>query len=403
MRIQSSSNRPKAQPRNLTIQVTGFVTENDRTGKPVDYVEGINLDTNQPVKVTLSTQGIEAENAARKSIKDYRDGFRMGRNEYKMEAGGIMSFRTAFPNKDGTQFLAVWPNALAYNAKDAAEVVRIGRPCSLQVFVRKVTQGEGEAASLSREANAILTEWHHDKAFVVKSAQDLIQAGEHVAAAQAAKLRPGFLLRAVEDNTVVGYGVANRSYDREQKRELTRDEMVAQVAEVAQQVLQDHPNATLEVIPNQVLTVSPLQLKDGGDKAITKLEAQAKAYLVRLANGDQDLVMKTTDYQVGFAPNQHFVNAVMTRDPYGPGVDPVLAPTVAHPDLGYSAELAADMTPAPRAAASAPAAAESQAHAEAEIPMAAFDDDEFAGIDDALDAAMDQFDNEAQRARGPGM
>lgn len=98
----------------IIIDVTGFEENDNEIG-----AAGINVLTHEKVVVWLTTQGKAADNSNRNSIRKMRDGFKVGRNPYKLVKGGRVLFKNAFPLNDREgHYMSTWANVLGYNADD---------------------------------------------------------------------------------------------------------------------------------------------------------------------------------------------------------------------------------------------------------------------------------------------
>ncbi len=100
---------------NLVVVVRGF----EEDGKETD-VRGIEPRTRQEVRVALTTTGPEAENPRRISLAKLRDGYRVQRQIYRLEPGGVIAFSRAVSTGKGT-YEAPWPEVLAYDHQQAKE------------------------------------------------------------------------------------------------------------------------------------------------------------------------------------------------------------------------------------------------------------------------------------------
>jgi hypothetical protein len=103
---------------NLVVVVRGFF-EVEGSGKGVG-VQGINPSTRQKVVVFLTTTGPEAENPRRISLAKLRDGYRVQRQTYRLEPGGVIAFSRAVQTGKGV-YTAPWPEVLAYDNQQAKE------------------------------------------------------------------------------------------------------------------------------------------------------------------------------------------------------------------------------------------------------------------------------------------
>lgn len=345
---------PKQNALNLPVLVTEKVEENGRAG-----VKGKNLLDGSEVVVFLTNQGKAAENSNRNSLEKLFNGFKIGRTPYKLEPGGLVSFKQAFPNGGEGRYLSTWANVLAYNEADAKQYCRRSL-ATLRMFEK------------NGKHSGVMFVYEKDPQRHIRGANaDAVQAALVKAAAEYRS--PSFLVRLVDQSgQVVEYDQISKSYNKEAGRDMTPEEVAAHVTQKLKAMQDAIPGASLNIMPADRYTVSPagLTVDEQGKSQVTHFQTAAKAYMEEMENGDVELYCKDTFYKVG-GDNLEFVNGVFPTDPFGPGQDPVLLG-----NLKYAPEFVDSM-----AADQAAPAEEPEAPPAAPVLPATGTDDPFGALD----------------------
>ncbi len=308
MRLKSLAPQQETNSYNLVVEVSGFGKTPD--GK-ASTVKGTNLVTGEAVEVMLSNKGNLADNVNRKSLADFEKGFKVGPNKYKVEPGGVMSFRApGWEPKPGEPKIAFWADALAFN-KDQAETNLKAGLVTLRVF-----------EPTGKPAHGALTVWHEDKVTSAPTAKELapaVLAHQKEAGAQA-----GFLARHIKGQEVVELQILQAAYDKETKQARTpeaatkiiMDKMVA----VAERVEADR----VDIVPTTRYSVlSAMTASQSGKDQMPKWRGLESLFIKTLDDGDREMLAKKAFFTIG-GDNLDFVNDVKPLDPYGPGIDPGL-------------------------------------------------------------------------------
>jgi hypothetical protein len=310
MRIASSKSAQRAENVNLPVRVEGFVQKDNAFG-----VKGIDLRNNKPVTVFLSTEGKAAENAQRKSIQSLKDGFKIGRNTFTLEPGGIVSFKGAFSGRDG-DYISTWANVLAFNASDAEQYVRQSDAAMLRMYEKKGVH-RGTVYIYEADPAAHITG---------ASAEELREGLAGAVESTTPGAKPGFLIRALDkEGNVVGFEQKSKYYHTAQERPMTPSEIAEVIADAAEGLKQTTGAASLNIVPIDQIMVSAESLKadDKGRSQLGAFQGAEKAYVLPQEDGSIELCCKHSYMKLGGDQNQ-FVNGIYATDPYGPGDDPVL-------------------------------------------------------------------------------
>lgn len=336
MRIRMSGNNNKQTALNITVRVEGFVEEGDQVS-----VAGINVLTGQKMYIWLTVKGVRADNENRESIKKLRDGIKFGRDQIRiLEAGGLVSFKSAFPKSDGSDhYWSTWANVLAYNTADAEKYVAYGKTAILTMHPAK----EGRAPWGKLTIYTSDSERH-----IVGVTPDDLYDG--VGTYSANNRYPTFLVRYLDaNNAVIGFSSFWRTFIKDDEnpkgRELSPAEIASFLVEDVTNNLRNYAAcSSINVLPGRRYTVSPRQLTSGDPKE-NKLKnwlGTAEYFYKRTACGDDvyfDYYCKELFAKLG-GENSEFVNGIQVvnpkKDAYG--VDPVLIG-----GLEYSAKLLSDM------------------------------------------------------------
>lgn len=309
------SNGEKKSWGNLPVRVTGFVEKDGAVG-----VKGVNLnqDSGEEVSVFLTDRGKAAETPNRPSLEKLKEGFKIGRNKYRLEEGGIMSFKAAFPtNKEKTSYMAQWPNVLAYNAQDAKSYVGHANHALLDL---RENNGRHYGTVFSFNPR-------EDKHIKGQSGSDIKDQVEEVA--QNSVIPPAFLVRFCDnEGQVVDYQMIVKQYNKDEDRPMNAEEMgeyLASYVDYAQNEKFEGQNLNVNVLPAQRYIVSPksLNVEEGEKSSLDFFKNVKKSFVKELENGEIDIVAKEAWMKLG-GDNGEFVNSIHVNEPFGEGVDPVL-------------------------------------------------------------------------------
>lgn len=286
---------------NVPVQVSGF-TQNDSGAVGV---VGTDLRNGKEVTVFLTTEGKEAENPNRKSLQALKEGFAIGRNRFTLEAGGLVAFKSV-QSRSGDQLVAPWADVLAFNASDRDQYVGQSQSAMLRVF------NNNESGAV----RGALYVFENDPELHIKT-----DISEAVAAYAASTTKAAFLVRAVDAEGVVDYDMTAKRYNRDANRPMEPAEIGAYVEGLAGQIQDEHPEASINIVPVTILDVSPKWL--AGEAGVRAVSAISNSYVNEGPDGHVEQVAKTTYFKLGGENNQ-FVNSIIPTDPYGPGHDPAL-------------------------------------------------------------------------------
>lgn len=352
----------------IPVLVKGFVEDGDQVG-----IQGVNLVDGTDITVYLTTQGKSAENTNRNSLKKLRDGFKIGRTTYNLEAGGIVSFKQCFPLGDTGKHLSAWANAIAYNEEDAKNYAGRSTAALLQMGTTK-----DQATGAEVHFGTLYT--FNDQAPAHVLGNDGAAVKEELATVAGQLQNPAFLVRIVDaDNQVVAYDFLRKSfYDKEAKARLDGAVIAEDVAGQVDKLLAENPG-TVNIVPAERYSVSPESLKtgDNGKSQLPHFATAAMAFTKKVNAEEYDVFCKDTFYKTGGDRNQ-YVNGVYPIDRFGAGQDPVLLG-----GLTYSPALAIEAAPT-QADEAAPAAEAKTTEAPAkttEAPANVDESDPFADLD----------------------
>lgn len=297
---------------NLPLEVREFETVNAR-GQEFVGVKGIDLRTGDGATVFLTTTGRNAENQNRPSLETLAKGFKIGREKYQLEPGGVVSFKGAFPNgHEPGQWIATWPNVIAYNKEE--------RRASLHSETGMLQMFEGAEGRVSGVFYDFL------KASIVQSEVGDVRRVVSQLATEAHNQRGAFLVRGLDgEGRVAAYEMATKNYNKEEQRVMTPPEMGAYVEKLVAW-MPAHGIEQVSIVPADKYAVSPkaLTIDQNGKSKLGAFKAAAQAYIVEHDNGDLEMFAKDSFIKRG-GEKLEFINAVIPTDPYGPGVDPALA------------------------------------------------------------------------------
>jgi len=336
MRLTSGKRQQAGQGQNnalnIPVRVTGFTERNNETG-----AVGKNLLNGEDITVFLTNKGKAAENTNRNSLEKLKNGYKIGKTQYKLEAGGIVSFRQCSKPENSDVHFAAWPNVVAHNAEDAKEFAGRCRASMLRMFQKKIQEknDDGSIRHSVRHSGTLYTFMDDPKHHIQGNDGQSVQGAVAQFADNAKK--PAFLIRVVNDNgEVANLNLFQKTYNSDEKRDMTGEELSQALAERADELLKETPG-TLNIVPANRLDVSPKGLQGDADKkgAVDHFKVLAKSYIKVGKEGEIDIFCKDTFYKKG-GDNKEFVNDVYPVDPFGKGQDPALLG-----GLKYTPELAA--------------------------------------------------------------
>jgi hypothetical protein len=313
MLIRKGNGNGKPNSKNLAIQVTGFTKSSDGAMGVV----GTRIPGGERVEAFLTTRGHFASNPERNSIEKLVSGFKMGRNFYKLEEGGIVVFKGAFKPNGGEAYIAQWPNVLAYNAEDAQKYAR-----SVEYGVLRMFQDQNTGM--------------HRGTFYAYQAQDLYAGrapnGDGLAKGTssfyAQHPNASFLIRGLDsDGKVIGFRQVSKFFTDDgdgATRAMSADEACATVREAAAQMNAPGGYSVLPAIRWPV-TRKGLVANEAGRSSLAFFLAAERAYVNEVDDG-QEISAKRSFLKTSEPLDNGivYVNGVYAEDPYGPGVDPLL-------------------------------------------------------------------------------
>ena len=294
---------------NLPVRVKGYIEKDGAAG-----IVGSDVRTGKDVTIFLSTIGKAASNQKRLSVEALRDGFKVKRDQYKLEPGGLISCKGAFQpmERGGGADITTWINVLGDNTKEVDKYVGHSPTAMLRMF--------GQEGS----ARGTVYVYENDPAKYVRgmTAEDVREGLVDVA--QNAT-RPGFMIRVLDhEGRVVDYAQKAKYYNQQENRHLDPDEIAGVIAREAGAMVRQHPGCSLDIVPIELISVSSKALiTENGHSQLGAFQANASFFMIEQENGETDLVCKDVFMKFGGTSNE-FINALFVTDPYGPGVDPVL-------------------------------------------------------------------------------
>lgn len=257
MRMQIGGNNGQTSKKEgIVVRVLGFNEQGSQVG-----VTGKNALTGNEVTVWLTDSGICAENKRRKSLKELRDSFKMGRVKYKLEPGGLVHFKGCFAKKDSPDnYISTWANVLGYNAQSVKESVVYIK----NAFVRFFKPKEEDTWKPFGYATSF-----QDKYIVGENIQEL--AGQ-IAETRASISNCTLLVRFLDHNgQVLGFleiGSTKR-FDKEKGYEFTPEEYGAScVALIEEQLSNYNDVSSVNILVAKTWSVSREGLLAEGNKKI---------------------------------------------------------------------------------------------------------------------------------------
>ena len=311
---------------NIPLKVTGFVSGKNAEGADaVIAFKGTRVDTGEDITVRLTDRGRDAANPRRTSLDTLSKGFKMGRNEYQVEIGGVMSFKGAW--KNGEEYIASWPNVLAFNASDADKYMQHQEAVMLRMFPPKKDEQGKEQGNWRGKVYIFDSNAENHVAGKVEHVADI--AATAIGTAQASNTKdPAFCVRLLnENNELLSYGMPGGNfYNKDESRRMNDQEKVQHLTDGINKMLQEQPNTrSINIMNIERLSVSPksLEANSDGKNQVKTFLAIEKAYNQEDEAGEMETVCKATCLKLG-GDNNAFVNGMWPIDPYGPGVMPEL-------------------------------------------------------------------------------
>ncbi len=308
-----ASNQQQNQAVNLPVEVRGFVDKDGRQG-----VKGIDLRNRNEVEVFLSDRGKAAENPNRPSIERLANGFKIGRDKYQLEEGGVVSFKGAFIN-DEKSYIALWPNVMAYNKQDAVNYVKHSETATLDLQKTESGKYYGALYCFENQPEKILSANIQDRETIYNAVGSAAQNYN----------APAFVVRFVNsDNEVEACDFIRKKWDNENGKAFQPEDYASYVAKYVANMQEKLGNDyEVSIVPAERFTISPKGINSGEeDKAKTTLltfQSAYKALTTELENGDIENVAKGVVFKTG-GDNNEFVNAAFVNEPFDKGLDPVL-------------------------------------------------------------------------------
>lgn len=302
---------------NLPVKVTGFVEDGGQVGVVGEALAGI--DKGREVSLFLTTTGHNAQNESRMPISKLRDGFKIGRDKYRLVPGGVVSFKGAFPKEPG-QYIGLWPNVLAYNAQDAGQYVRHMDNAVVRLFEK---DGKHFGYALDLKGG------EHFAARTGGELVDGVKAFAARAAASDAKPSTAFLLRYLDGaGAVLNYALVTNTYTKDNGnwRNMSPDETAALIAEVAGEAKEGGTDyKAIDVLPAERLSLSPksLQGDENGKSNLAYFQGLEQAFNKHLEGGDLEICAKETFAKMG-GEHGEFVARIDPVFSRADGADPVL-------------------------------------------------------------------------------
>lgn len=253
---------------NVPIEVEGFEDVTTKDGEVLRAVVGTDMVSKEKVSVVLTNRGNDADNARRKSIEDYENGYKFGKEFLQLLPGGIVSIKSAFPMSDSKSasgakiLMGHWANVLAYTDKAA---FRESAPPALQasknypivalargkVYYKKDENGESQFNGGS--VHLYVTDSCYNGPL------NGITEGMEIPAKMVDKIENkesssgiGFMVRILDEDGRVLEAVENfQRWDDEEERPLTAGERTAVLANVAGELARglEDPAASVSITP----------------------------------------------------------------------------------------------------------------------------------------------------------
>jgi hypothetical protein len=317
LKKNKNGNGGGAEKLNLPVKVTEFGAVNGHNA-----VKGVDMVTGDNVTVMLTDQGHAFENAGRKSIKDYRDGYKMGRTFHQMKPGGVFSFDNTFFHADKGCYISGWADAYAYDEASAERYIDLMDAVNVNVVNPKEGKPYGLIRAYDTDPENHITATAVDKK-MYESIKELLEKGEHT--------RPGFLIRMLnEKGEVFDFEEIIKDYNTNEGRPMTSDEQAKYVC----RTLLDNMDrngvtaASFNVLPMSKFSVSAkaLETDANGKSKLNKFLAISKGFhkIHEMPDGEKAFEIFAKPALIQFSEDGQFVNKISTRDPRGPGMDPCL-------------------------------------------------------------------------------
>ncbi len=103
------------------------------------------------VAVILSTRDRHADNPNRRSLAEWRDGYRALNREFRLEIGGIVLFKNC-RQLGHSVYVSTWPNVLASNREEAPKVCKANHAVMRVVMPAGATNSGSDAGLPTRRA-----------------------------------------------------------------------------------------------------------------------------------------------------------------------------------------------------------------------------------------------------------
>lgn len=298
---------------NLAVCVEGFTQS---TSGAVGVV-GSRVPGGKKTSVFLTTRGHHADNPARNSIEKLRNGFKVQRNFYKLQEGGIVVFKGAFKPQGGEAWLSQWANPLAYSGEDAKKYSKVAFHGVLRMYQDQNTGGH----------RGTFYDYHQGSIFTGK-APDGSDLASKVGAFYTGTPVSSFLIRALDEKgEVIGFRAVNKFFLDDgdgATRSMTPKEAGDAVVAAAAQM---NAPGGYSVLPAARYPVSPKGISgdENGRSKLAAFLAAERAYVTETDDG-QEVCAKMSFLKLSDpSPNgMVYVNGVYAESPYGPGVDPLM-------------------------------------------------------------------------------
>ena len=227
MRVQIGGSAGNNSKEGIVVRVLDFKEEGAQVG-----VVGVNALTGQEITVWLTDVGVYAENKNRKSIKQLRDSFKMGKDRYKLEPKGLVHFKGCFEKKNcPNNYISTWANVLGYDEQSVKETVLYIKNC----FVRFFTPTEED----TWKPFGYITSFQNSH-IVGENIQEL---GSKITETRANIFNCTLLVRFLDhNNQVLGYFEigSNKRFDKKEGREYTPEEYGANCVTLIEEQLANY-------------------------------------------------------------------------------------------------------------------------------------------------------------------
>lgn len=232
------------------IEVTGSATQGETT-----YLIGTNLETKEQVQLYLEDGGNNADRYKnRPSLEKMLKGYKVATGEVHLEPGNIILAEHV--RKNGDKHSSGWVRILAKSKEELPQRTVRGL-LHLRAGVSREGKAYGYCLEFSQNVNTYVN------ADQPEGLRDGIVA---LLPSLSKNSKPTFLLRCYREadgsKQVYGSAMLSNTWNADEKREMTPDEVASKVMSIAHIMQQEHADAKFSVIPAKNYPLSSFVVKD---------------------------------------------------------------------------------------------------------------------------------------------